>query len=199
MKRSKKTLEIKLSKLSSISNPKIELEQYSTDPILASDMVNMAFMNGDIEGKTILDAGAGNGIFSYACLYFGASKVSVIEIDPDQEKILDDNLAEFSNKEIIIGNIEKIEGHWDTVICNVPFGSVIEDIDIPFLEKIFHLGDAIYLIHNWKAREFVLNFVSSRSEIIQYTKKRLIIPRTYKHHEKDRVFIDVLLIYAKRK
>ena len=90
-----------------------------------------------------------------------------------------------------------MSGHWDTVLCNSPFGSVIRDSDLPFLENIFNLGDYIYLIHNWKAKDFVLDFARNRSTVLDYTKKRLSIPNMYSHHEKDWAFIDILFLYAK--
>jgi putative methylase len=198
LKLSKKDLEIKLSKLEPLRKPKNELEQYSTDSVLASEILNLAFANGDIAGKKVLDAGSGNGIFSYGSIYFGARFVTALEIDKDQEEVLKKNLNDLKNVEIVIGDIRKIDGHWDTVICNTPFGSVIRDSDLPFLENIFRIGDFIYLIHNWKVKDFVLEFLRNRATVLAYTKKKLIIPRIYAHHEKDRATIDVLLLYAKR-
>ncbi len=197
MKLSKKDLEIKLSGLEPFNNPKNSLEQYPTDSVLASEILSLAFMNGDIKGKTILDAGSGNGAFAYGSLYFGAKFVTALEVDKDQEDALKKNLGIFKNCEIVIGNINNFSGHWDTVLCNSPFGSVIRDSDLPFLENIFNLGDYIYLIHNWKAKDFVLDFARNRSTVLDYTKKRLSIPNMYSHHEKDWAFIDVLFLYAK--
>ncbi|WMT49496.1 MAG: METTL5 family protein [Thermoplasmatales archaeon] len=198
MKLSKKDLEIRLSKLQQISNPKNELEQYSTDSVLASEILNLAFINGNIKERTVMDAGSGNGIFSYGSIYFGARLVTALEIDKDQEGVLHKNLSGFKNVEILTDDIRNINGHWDTVFCNTPFGSVIRDSDLPFLEKIFKIGDFIYLIHNWKVKDFVLNFLKGRATVLSYSRKKLIIPRTYSHHEKDRVSIDVLFLYAKR-
>ena len=137
MKLSKKDLEIRLSKLQPISNPKNELEQYSTDSVLASEILNLAFINGNIKERTVMDAGSGNGIFSYGSIYFGARLVTALEIDKDQEVVLHKNLSGFKNVEILTDDIRNINGHWDTVFCNTPFGSVMRDSDLPFLEKIF--------------------------------------------------------------
>jgi putative methylase len=195
--RNKKNLEIQIEKLIKFSNPKNYFEQYLTDSSLASYILNLAFIDGNIESKNILDAGSGTGVFSFGSLQLGARSVTSVEIDPDQEQVLHQNLINFSNVEIIIGNVVDLRSKWDTVICNPPFGSVIKDSDMPFLESIFSLGNYVYLVHNWKARDFIVNFTSKHGKILREEKNQLIIPRTYDHHKKDYQKIDVLLLTVK--
>ncbi len=190
----KKDLEIQLSKLRGFNNPKAWLEQYSTDPILASYLVNSAFLRGDIRDKNVLDAGAGTGVLSYSALYYGCKSVTSVEIDEEQRQVLMENLKTFKNWEIVIKNAQDLEGHWDTVMCNTPFGSQMKDLDIPILTKVFESGDVVYLIHNWKAKDFVIDFAKKYSSQVEFERKNLIIPRLYKHHTREYLKIDVILL-----
>ena len=68
----KKQLGISLSKLNKIEQPNLLLEQYQTDSEIASEILWTAFLNGNIENKTIADFGTGNGIFAYGSLLLNA-------------------------------------------------------------------------------------------------------------------------------
>ena len=51
----KKHLEMRLQNIPSHPKPKVNLEQYSTPSIIASDLVWNAFSFGDIDSKNIFD------------------------------------------------------------------------------------------------------------------------------------------------
>jgi len=77
--RSKKDLEIALQSLKGFEKPKIKLEQYSTDPRVAADMLWVAYMNKDLQGgqwgRVIGDFGCGTGILGLGCLLLDAEVV----------------------------------------------------------------------------------------------------------------------------
>ena len=54
--RSKKKLEIRLSKLNGFQNAQVELEQYATPAHIAADWIWFMAMQGEVAGKKILDA-----------------------------------------------------------------------------------------------------------------------------------------------
>ena len=65
----KKTeLELKLSQLKSIENPKVFLEQYGTHADIAAETLWVAYISGDIENKVVADLGCGNGILGIGAL-----------------------------------------------------------------------------------------------------------------------------------
>lgn len=194
---SKKDLEIRLSKLGSFHNPKNSLEQYSTDPVLAAYVINLAFQRGDIQGKNVIDLGSGTGTLGYGALYFKCKELTAVEVDEEQRSVIEANLAKFSNKKLIFGNVASISGKWDTVLCNGPFGSVVKDADLPFLDKAFSLGKVVYLIHNWKAKDFIVSYANQRCTEFSYERRTLNIPRIYGHHEKERVNIDILFLLGR--
>jgi putative methylase len=57
----KKKLEIILSRMKSIPNPKAELEQYEIPGDLGAQILNIAYLSGDLKNKTIADFGCGSG------------------------------------------------------------------------------------------------------------------------------------------
>ena len=66
----RKELEYRLSSLAEFSNPKIELEQYSTRATIASDILYAAaYEYDDIEDALVVDLGSGAGVLSAASLY----------------------------------------------------------------------------------------------------------------------------------
>ncbi|MCL4345786.1 MAG: METTL5 family protein [Candidatus Thermoplasmatota archaeon] len=193
----KKNLEIKLSKLEPFNFPKNYLEQYPTESSVAAGLVWQAYLEGNIFKKTILDAGAGTGILSYGALSLGCEFLTAVEIDNDQKQVIEKNLSSFQNKEIIIDNISSIRRRFDTVLCNPPFGAVRRDADIPFLERIFTLGNSVYIIHNLVNDEFMTKLVSEHGEIISKNTVKMGIPMMYSHHTMERKNID-LIVYSVR-
>src|SRR3989344_5799282 len=142
----KKQLGISLSKLNKISSPKLFLEQYTTDSEIASEILWTAFLNNDIEDKTIADFGTGNGIFAYGSLMLGAKKVYAIDIDKNSLETAKSNIKD---KNVIFLNqdIKDFSKKVDTIIQNPPFGTKDIHADKLFLEKAFTLADNIYSLH----------------------------------------------------
>ncbi|HLD78922.1 MAG TPA: 50S ribosomal protein L11 methyltransferase, partial [Candidatus Nanoarchaeia archaeon] len=84
--RSKRDLEVVLSKLKDFEKPSFTLEQYPTPSNIAAEWIwNMA-MKGEVAGRTIVDAGCGPGILGIGLLLMGARKVIFIDKD---EAVLD--------------------------------------------------------------------------------------------------------------
>jgi putative methylase len=60
----KAALETQLAVVAGFENPRIDLEQYPTPPGLAAHVVHVADLNGDIDGKTVVDLGTGTGMLA---------------------------------------------------------------------------------------------------------------------------------------
>lgn len=187
--RSKKDLEIQLQKLKKPAVYRNELEQYPTDASLASEILFLAFLDGNIKEKTVGDLGAGNGILGIGAALLGADKVFCVEIDRDHCKIIREN-----SKDMNIETLEMEVGYFsqrvDTVVMNPPFGSVIKGSDRIFLEKAVDLSDSIYSIHNLKSADFVRQFYEDNCEITRELRVKIRVPRLYAHHSSDLDLID---------
>ena len=153
----RKSLAVFLSKLKNIKDDERK-EQHQTNSEIAATILWIMHMNGDIEGKTTADFGAGNGIFGIGCLKLNAEKVYFIENDENNLKILEENLDGRENFEIINDDIKNFNEKADVVVQNPPFGVRIKHLDKKFLKKAMEMSDKIYSIHKIESKSFIEKF-----------------------------------------
>lgn len=187
--RSKKDLEIYLQKLKKPTAYRNDLEQYPTDASLASEILFMALLDGNIKGKVVGDFGAGNGILGIGASILGAEKVYSVEVDPESCRIIIEN-SEGMEVEVLETSIGSFREKVDTVIMNPPFGSVTKGSDRIFLERAVELSKAVYSIHNIKSADFVRDFYEKHGEITRELKVKIRMPRIYSHHSSDQGWIE---------
>ena len=155
----KNELERILQQIPPHSSPKAELEQYSTPANIAADMLFIAYSNGDIFEKKVLDLGCGTGILSIGSYILGGN-VTGVEVDPAAYAEAVTN-AEKAGAEInlINSDIKNIEIAADTVIMNPPFGSQKKNADRPFLETASRSANNNYSLHNSSKIKFIEKMV----------------------------------------
>ncbi len=199
----KKQLEIKLEDIPSHPTPKAELEQYSTPPVIAADILFTALLNGDIDNKKVIDLGCGTGIFSLGSALLGASEV--IGVDTDEEAVLTAiNVRDgWGLKDIVefeVEDVEKYQGSSDTVIMNPPFGAQKRGADIPFLNKAVEIAPTIYSLHNAKTVDFIYKFfLNNEYSVVGEKRYMCVINNIYPFHKKEKKEIEVVLLVSKRK
>ncbi len=159
--RSKRDLEVELSKLKGLEEPSWRLEQYPTPSHIAAEWVwNMAMM-GEVAGRTILDAGCGNGILGIGLLLLGARKVYFLDKDENGMKVCMENVRkikeeyEIAEVQFIISDISLFDGEVDIVVQNPPFGTKEEHADKRFLQKAFSVAPMVYSMHKLTTKAFV--------------------------------------------
>ena len=169
----KKELEILLSRFKTFNKPKIYLEQYQTESKIAAEALWWAFMNGDIEGKTVADLGCGNGIFGLGAIALGAKKVIFLDTDERNLEIAKHNLellGEFVSKkglsEFIKKDVRDFNRKVDVVIQNPPFGVKVVHNDKIFLSRAFEVAKKIYSFHKVESENFINSFSKDNGFII---------------------------------
>ncbi len=204
----KKQLEIILSKLKPIENPKPTLEQYTIPGDLAADILHFAHLNGDIEDKVVFDFGCGTGRLAFGALLLGAREVVAVDTDSkvldtaeeNLQIILTENMPVKGSIKFVPSDIKEFSGKCDTVIQNPPFGIQTEHADKTFLEKALECGKNIYSLHKngyEKTRQFISNLVESKGgkveKILPY---KFPIPHLFKFHEKPvkEISVDLYII-----
>ena len=165
------------------------LEQYPTDPRTAANILNLAYLDGNIESKTVADLGSGNGIFGFGALMYGAARSYCVEVDSNLIPVLRENTNGL-NAEVMNIDVRDFSQRVNTTIMNPPFGSVRKHADRPFMEKAVELSDFVYAIHNSKSREYAESFYNANGEIFGIFDARILVPRLFSHHTKDRAMID---------
>jgi len=196
--RSKRDLEVILSKLKSFEKPSLTLEQYPTPSHIAAEWVwNMA-LKGEVAGKTIVDAGSGPGIIGIGLLLLGARKIILIDKDPETIQICQQNYEtikgeyEIGQAEFIAHDFSIFDGEADIVVQNPPFGTKQEHADKKFLEKAFATAPIVYSMHKWSTQKFVEAICKDFGFLItDLWRYEFPIKAVFKFHEKPVQLIDV--------
>ena len=171
-----------------------ELEQYSTPPDIALEIIKKVNASGNLSGK-VADLGCGTGRLAIAAAILGA-KVTGFEIDQKAISIAKD-YSELNNLEITWINqpIEGVEDNFDTVIMNPPFGSQRPGADKIFLEKAMEIAAHIWTIHLSGTRKFIEKLVEDNNyQIIELYEFRYPLEKTMPFHSKD-VSVENAILY----
>ena len=171
-----------------------ELEQYSTPPDIALEMIKKVNASGNLSGK-VADLGCGTGRLAIAAAILGA-KVTGFEIDQKAISIAKD-YSKLNNLEITWINqpIEGVDDNFDTVIMNPPFGSQRPGADKIFLEKAMEISAHIWTIHLSGTRKFIEKLVEDNNyQIIELYEFRYPLEKTMPFHSKD-VSVENAILY----
>lgn len=196
----KKHLEILLSKLEGIESPDVSLEQYSTPPGIAAEILYTAYMLGDIEGRNVVDLGCGNGIFAIGAAILGAEKSLGIDVNKDAVEKARKNASRLGVKvEFLCMDVREVTGSYDTVLQNPPFGCQCKHADLPFIKKAAEIGKVIYSLHHGETERFIEEeFLRRNCRITHKERYAFPIKRTYEFHRKSEAIFDVVLVRAER-
>ncbi|MBI2148697.1 methyltransferase [Candidatus Woesearchaeota archaeon] len=191
----KKEIAIKLSKLNDFAELNINLEQYKTDSEIASELLWVAYQNGDIKGKTIADLGCGNGILGMGALLLDASFVYFLDIDKNALDVCKDNLDSFykgKNYELILGDVPAFNKKIDTVIMNPPFGVQKRKADKVFLEAAMENSNKTYSIHKIESKKFIQSLCNDHGfSVDNIMERKFILRKTYGFHKKNKYNFDI--------
>ncbi|MDI6718538.1 MAG: METTL5 family protein [Methanomicrobiales archaeon] len=198
-----KHLEMILETIEPIADPRTELEQYGTPPPLAARLLYHARINGDIEGKRVLDLGCGTGILACGAALLSANAVVGVDIDPRAIEAARRNAGRLGVEvEFHVSDVAALDrarcGRFDTVVMNPPFGAQRRHADRPFIDRALALGKAVYGIFNAGSRRFIADYVRGRAEIAEIIGSSLPMKRTFLHHRRERIEIPVEIIVMRR-
>ncbi len=168
-KLSKSRLGILLSDLKGFSEPNVRVEQYSTDPEIAAEVLwNMIFLD-KIEGKVSADFGSGTGILGLGMLILGAKKVYFVDIDSKAIEIAKNNYKTLKSEGLIKGvgvfkhmDISKFNEKCELLLQNPPFGVKVRHADKVFLEHAVKISPIIYSFHKSEGKGFIQGFCEDK-------------------------------------
>jgi len=206
----KKQLEIILSQLKENPSPRVELEQYNIPGGLAAQIINIAYISGNIKNKIILDLGCGAGRLTIGSVLMGAKKAIGVDLDKRVINVARENVGiveGITNKrihdkvEFMCRDISNLKRKVDTVVQNPPFGIQKLHADRSFLKKALECGKSIYSLHRHyeKSREFLTKFIEKNSgKVEKIIKFKFRIPYMFKFHKKPYVSYEVDLFIISR-
>lgn len=144
-------LEKAISKIEPHPTPKAYLEQYTIPAKTAAEILYIAaYTYNDIIDKTIVDLGCGTGRLATGSVLIGAKETFGVDIDRAAIKTAQKNAEKMNVKEKthwVLADVDAIQGSFDTVLQNPPFGVQRKGADRKFLEKSLALGHRIYSLH----------------------------------------------------
>jgi len=191
----RKELEIALDRLAPHSQPKVWLEQYTIPSQTAAEMLLIASTNKDIPNKTVVDLGCGTGRLAIGSHILGAKEVIAVDIDPTSIQTAKENALSLGKErsiQWINSDIDIIEGSFDTVMMNPPFGTRNRHADRRFLLKALSIAKMIYSLHKRTTRPYLLKLMKDNSGNLEALyEMQLQIPRTYDFHSKKRYNVEV--------
>ena len=192
----KKELEMALQSLEVFESPKVNLEQYPTPSVIASDILFSAYAAGDIAGRRVADLGCGTGIFAIGAYLLGAESVTAFDIDADALEIAERNSASKGCEiEFVKCSINEVSGSFDTVLMNPPFGSQNKHADRPFLSKAMEIAGSVYSIHMACTLDYIEKTAEAAGRTVASHKTyKYEIPHTFSFHSKVRKSVDVTAV-----
>jgi len=165
-------LELFVASLQPQPNPQVQLEQYTTPEAIAANLLYLAaYTHNDIISKFVLDLGCGTGRLGLGAAFLGATEIVGIDLDPIAIKTAQTNTQKtgLSNcAQWINGDISAIEGRFDTVVQNPPFGVQNRKADQAFLVKALEVADKVYSIHKHpEVDEHLIKMLKSSGSFVQ--------------------------------
>jgi predicted RNA methylase len=197
---SKHQLEIQLEKLKGFQTPKLRLEQYPVSSSVAAELLYMAgFEHGDLNGKTI-DLGTGTGRLAIGVAIMGSKRVVGVDLDENAIAIARENASLASvHVEWIVSDIMDVDGIYDTVVMNPPYGTRTPHLDVQFLERAFELAPVCYSIHKSATRDHLRGVIMRKNRKIDAIRgTTLRIPYQFSFHQKrwKNVEVDIYRIIS---
>ena len=190
---SKRLLEIQLGKLKILQKPNLKLEQYPVSSEVGSELLYMAgFEHKDLDGR-VIDLGTGTGRLAIGAALMGAETPVGVDMDERSLALAREN-AETAGVEVewVQSDIEKVNGRFDAVIMNPPYGTRTSHADTRFLEKAFQVAPVAYSVHKSSTRDFLVQFVKkSNRQVDQVRSMKMEIPHLFEFHEKKRETVEV--------
>ena len=194
----KRDLERALSEIEAHPLPKAHLEQYTTPSNVAADMLYLAaYVNDDIIDKTVVELGCGTGRLAIGAALLGAKEVLGVDVELDAVRIAQKNAEMMGVQEKlrwVVADIDVVEGVFDTVLQNPPFGVQQRRADRRFIVKALELGGVIYSFHKGgeSNREFIKRFIEEHGgKISNIFPMTMEIPRMFEFHTKRKRNIQV--------
>ena len=190
---SKRQLEIILSKLKILETPTLRLEQYPVSPEAAAELLYMAgFEHDDLEGR-IIDLGTGTGRLAIGAALMSPAHVVGVDVDARALELARENAKTAGVKvKWVQSTIDELDGTYDTVIMNPPYGTRTAHADTRFLDKAFQLASITYSIHKTSTRTFIGRYINkSRRRIAETRSISMKIPHLFSFHARKWKSIEV--------
>jgi putative methylase len=187
-------LVLRLSKVPRFPRPDPRLEQVETPAEAAAELLLAADRFETLDGRSVVDLGAGTGRLAIGAALLGARPVRAIEVDPDAVSVA--RAAARAAGVTIEFEVRDVTGYdrtADVVVLNPPFGAQRRHADRPFWDAAFTV--ARRSVHGFalaESRTFIARRAVERgAHIIETQPVAWDLARTFPHHTRSRVSLPV--------
>ena len=190
----KRALAQQLGVVAGFDNPQASLEQYRTPPDLAAHLVHTADLQGDIQGRTVVDLGCGTGMLALGAALRGPETVVGLDVDPAPLSTARENERKIGSQTSVswlradAAQAPLCPPEETTVVMNPPFGaqSGNEHADRGFLETAASVADVSHSIHNEGSQSFVESFAADNGgEVTHAYQTGFELPRQFEFHDEE--------------
>jgi len=172
-------------------SPKAYLEQYTIPTDAAAELLFIAaYVHDDITEKIVADLGCGTGRLAIGAVLLGAEEAVGLDIDKEAVKMAKENAEKLNLKEKaswITGDVDVLNGNFNTVLQNPPFGVQRRSADRKFLLKALQLAPRVYSLHKGgeSNRAFIKRFIEGHGgKVTGIFPMKLNIPKLFRFHTK---------------
>jgi len=165
--------------------------------VAAETLYLAAYVHEDIIDKTVIELGCGTGRLAIGAALLGANEVVGVDLEEASVRVAQRNAEKMGVKEKthwIVADINNVNGTFDTVLQNPPFGVQRRRADRQFITKSLELGSTIYSFHKAgeSNREFIKRFIEEHGgKITTIFPLEMEIPRMFKFHTKKKKITQV--------
>lgn len=177
------------------------MEQYTIPGNLAAEILNLAYMRGDIEDRIVLELGCGSGRLAIGSCVLGAEYTIGVDRDEESLRLAKGNLGKIRKMvpEPAIDFVWADVGAWscrcDTAIQNPPFGIQKLHADRLFLRKALECAPKVYSLHmggKESTRRFLVGFIESLgAHVDEIASYEFTTPHLFDFHEKAKTSYQV--------
>lgn len=189
-------LERLLQGLDAVPTSRPEEEQVPTPAGIAAELGYLGAAKGDLAAARVLDLGCGNGILAIAAKLLGARHVVGVDRDATAVEVARRNGRRVgADVEWRREDVASVDGPFDTVVTNPPFGAQRRHADRPFIDKALQVGRVAYSFHNGLTESYVRNRIQARGgRVTDRILYDFPIPRSYAFHRDEIRRIPVVLL-----
>jgi len=191
-------LEKAISKIETHPMPKAYLEQYTIPSGAAAEILFIAtYVYNDITDKIVVDLGCGTGRLAIGAALLGARETFGVDVDKVAVDLARKNAEKMDVKQKthwIVADVGIMQGTFDTVLQNPPFGVQRRRADRKFIKKSLELGRRIYSLHKGgeNNREFIKRFIEKHGgKVTGVFPMEMDIPRLFEFHTKRKRSVQV--------
>jgi len=184
----------RLERVPPFARPRADLEQVVTPAEAAATLLATADRLDGLAGRSVLDLGCGTGRLAIGASLLGAEPVHAIDVDPAAVALAREAARGAGVRvSFDVGDVRDATAPAELVVMNPPFGAQTRHADRPFWDAAYARATrSIYAFALDDSRTFIARGAVERSaQVLVVEPVPWALPRTFPHHARRRVDLDV--------